>query len=306
MLSRACARRMVGPLAVASLLVAVLVTASGAWAKAEPAPSASSQLALASWHGRLIVHPRKPSEPREALPPISSIDGWHAGAARPGMGFVRPGGSKRVREVQRLLVRIGYRPGRIDGRFGPRTEAAVIAFQYKHGFARSGVVASRTLKALRLRAGWPAGWAAGPVSRGTGYASLDGSQRVRQVQRALNSRGYDVGPVDGLFGPRTEAATLRFQRSHGLPADGIVERRTLGGLLAKPPVAASPGTPKPVSRAPRVHVPRAPDLPTAPILIGLAVLGLIVGVVSFVMTSRRLERGRRDPGGYVPGWKEGS
>jgi len=240
MLSRTCARRMVGPLAVASLLVAVLVTAPGAWAAAAPAPSsASSLLAVASWHGRPIVHPRKPSEPRAALPPIRSIEGWSAGAARRGLGFVRPSGSKRVREVQRLLVRIGYRPGRIDGRFGPRTEAAVLAFQYKHGFARTGVVASRTLRALRLRAGLPA--------------------PVRQGQRKPNAHGHRVGPVQAVLGTHPPAVQ------------------------------------------PLAHPHRAPSLPTVPILIGLGLLGLIVCVVSYVLTGRRLQR--RQPS-YSTGWKE--
>jgi peptidoglycan hydrolase-like protein with peptidoglycan-binding domain len=306
MLPHTCARRMVGPLAVASLLVAMLVMAPGALATTPPAPSAtSSLLAEASWHGRPIVHPRKPDGPRAALPRIRSIHGWSAGAARRGLGFVRVSGSKRVREVQRLLVRIGYRPGRIDGRFGPRTEAAVIAFQYKHGFVRSGVVGSRTLNALRLRAGWPAGWAAGAVGRGTGYSRPGGSARVRQAQQALNALGYEAGPMDGLFGPRTEAATLRFQRSHGLPAGGVVERRTLHALLARPPAALGPGggdargrTPAGRAPVPQARVGRIPALPTIPILLGLAALAVLVTTISYVSTGRRLRRGRPDPGGW--------
>jgi hypothetical protein len=236
MFSGTCARRMVGPLAAASLLVAMLVMAPRALAEAPPAPSAvSSLLAQASWHGRPIVHPRRQSEPRAALPPIRSIEGWSAGAARRGLGFVRPSGSKRVREVQRLLVRIGYRPGRIDGRFGPRTEAAVLAFQYKHGFVRSGVVGSRTLRALRLRAGLPA--------------------PARRDQRTRNAEGHRPAPVHVVLG-------------------------------VHPPPA---------------HPHTAPSLPTAPILIGLGLLGLIVCVVSYVVTGRRLQRGRP---GFSPSWEE--
>jgi peptidoglycan hydrolase-like protein with peptidoglycan-binding domain len=307
MFSRTCARRMVGPLAVAALLVAMLVMAPTALAEEPPAQSAASTLlAQASWHGRPIVHPRKQSEPRAALPPIRSIHGWAAGAARSGLGFVRRDGSKRVREVQRLLVRIGYRPGRIDGRFGPRTEAAVIAFQYKHGFARTGVVGSRTLRALRVRAGWPAGWAAGAVSRGTGYGSSHGSARVREAQRALNAGGYQAGPVDGLFGPRTEAATRRFQRAHGLPLNGVIGRETARALVVARPAARPPERrPQPAQRAPLAHPRRTPELPAVPLLIALGVLGVIVAVTSYVITGRRLKRARPEPGTYFPGWKEG-
>jgi peptidoglycan hydrolase-like protein with peptidoglycan-binding domain len=286
MFSRTCARRMVGPLAVAALLVAMLVMAPRALAEEPPAQSAASTLlAQASWHGRPIVHPRKQSEPRAALPPIRSIHGWTAGAARIGLGFVRPDGSKRVREVQRLLVLIGYRPGRIDGRFGPRTEAAVIAFQYKHGFAQSGVVASRTLKALRLRAGW--------------------SVRVRDAQRALNARGYEAGPVDGLFGPQTEAATKRFERRHGLPVDGVIDVQTARALgVTHTAVRPRERAPEPVERPAPVQPRGAPELPTALLLIGLGILGLLVTMISFVLTGRRLKRQRPEHSTYFPGWKE--
>jgi peptidoglycan hydrolase-like protein with peptidoglycan-binding domain len=285
MLSRTCARRMVGSLAAAALLAVMLVMAPRALAEVPSAPSAASTLlAQASWHGRPIVHPRKPSEPRTALPPITSMDGWSAGAARTGLGFVRPSGSKRVREVQQLLVRIGYRPGRIDGRFGPRTEAAVIAFQYKHGFTRTGVVGSRTLNALRLRAGW--------------------SPRVRDAQRALNARGYEAGPVDGLVGPRTAAATRRFQERHGLPVTGVIAGATARALLPTRPVThrPEPRQPQAAPPTPAAHPRGTPHLPTVPLLIGLGILGVVVATVSYIATDRRLKRAR--PGAYVPGWRE--
>lgn len=45
---------------------------------------------------------------------------------------------------------------------------------------------------------------------------------VKSVQERLAAFGYDVGPVDGVFGPRTEAAVLKFQTDHGLYVDGII------------------------------------------------------------------------------------
>lgn len=55
---------------------------------------------------------------------------------------------------------------------------------------------------------------------------------VRRLQTWLSDLGYDIGPhgVDGGFGADTEAAVLRFQREHGLKADGIVGRETWSGL----------------------------------------------------------------------------
>lgn len=46
------------------------------------------------------------------------------------------------------------------------------------------------------------------------------SPRVAEMQSNLARLGYDPGPVDGLFGPRTSAAIREFQQDHGLTPDG--------------------------------------------------------------------------------------
>lgn len=53
-----------------------------------------------------------------------------------------------------------------------------------------------------------------------------GKGRTKQLQRVLKKEGCNPGPVDGMFGSRTLAAVKRFQRKHGLAADGIVGSRT--------------------------------------------------------------------------------
>jgi membrane-bound lytic murein transglycosylase B len=44
---------------------------------------------------------------------------------------------------------------------------------------------------------------------------------LRKLQWALNARGFDVGPPDGLMGPNTSRGVRQLQRSLGLPADGF-------------------------------------------------------------------------------------
>ncbi len=57
---------------------------------------------------------------------------------------------------------------------------------------------------------------------------------IRNLQTALVNRGYAVGPVDGLFGGKTEFAVVRFQQDRRLTANGIVESGTLSALGLNP------------------------------------------------------------------------
>jgi peptidoglycan hydrolase-like protein with peptidoglycan-binding domain len=53
---------------------------------------------------------------------------------------------------------------------------------------------------------------------------------VRKAQVALNGQGYNVGTVDGRFGPNTESAVRRFQAKNGLSETGTLDTPTLTAL----------------------------------------------------------------------------
>ncbi len=53
---------------------------------------------------------------------------------------------------------------------------------------------------------------------------------VRAMQRALKSKGYYTGVVDGKFGQKTRSAVYRYQKAIGLPADGKPGNKTLSAL----------------------------------------------------------------------------
>ena len=54
---------------------------------------------------------------------------------------------------------------------------------------------------------------------------------VRLVQEKLTEAGYDTNGVDGLFYNGTRDAVLRYQRDHGLVADGIIGTMSWSVLL---------------------------------------------------------------------------
>jgi peptidoglycan L-alanyl-D-glutamate endopeptidase CwlK len=55
-----------------------------------------------------------------------------------------------VEKLQRQLKERTFDPGNVDGKFGPGTEAAVIAFQKSEGLVADGIAGPRTLAALGL------------------------------------------------------------------------------------------------------------------------------------------------------------
>ena len=56
------------------------------------------------------------------------------------------------------------------------------------------------------------------------------TELVKQVQEKLHAHGFDAGPINGDFGPKTQAALAQFQLSRVLPASGALDERTLSEL----------------------------------------------------------------------------
>lgn len=58
-----------------------------------------------------------------------------------------------------------------------------------------------------------------PVQRGNGTVTPLSSAQMKELQRALARRGFDVGKIDGVLGAGTRAAVKAMQLKHGFPAD---------------------------------------------------------------------------------------
>ncbi len=58
-------------------------------------------------------------------------------------------------------------------------------------------------------------------------------QTVVGVQKRLHELGFDPGPVDGVWGPKTQESLKEFQRRNGFEATGRADQETLDRLLRR-------------------------------------------------------------------------
>ena len=93
---------------------------------------------------------------------------------------------------------------------------------------QSGVVTPRGLQQSDAAANRGAPATSAPTSPSNAVASE--LAETRQVQQALQSRGYDVGPIDGVMGEQTQRALRRFQREEGMIITGDVTLATRAAL----------------------------------------------------------------------------
>lgn len=62
---------------------------------------------------------------------------------------------------------------------------------------------------------------------------------VQTVQTTLQQMGYDPGPIDGIFGGKTEDAIIHFQKARKLQSDGVVGPETATVLGLNPDIDCS-------------------------------------------------------------------
>jgi peptidoglycan hydrolase-like protein with peptidoglycan-binding domain len=130
---------------------------------------------------------------------------------------LRPGSSgAAVKVLQRALGGLA-----VDGSYGPRTTAAVKAFQKTHRLATTGVTDTKVWKALERRDYPLLAYRSTVLRRGsTGSA-------VVVLQKALRIT------ADGQFGPKTEGAVKALQGRARIARTGVVASLTWQALEAE-------------------------------------------------------------------------
>jgi peptidoglycan hydrolase-like protein with peptidoglycan-binding domain len=84
------------------------------------------------------------------------------------------------------------------------------------------------------------------------HAQSQPPELIRQVQQRLNSRGFDIGTVDGKWSLTTQEGVKRFQAQQGMVPTGQLDDTTLGALgLQAPSSSAGSSNPAPADRSGR-------------------------------------------------------
>lgn len=131
----------------------------------------------------------------------------------------RPTQQFPVRPLQQLL-RARNHPVAVDGIFGPKTQAAVKAFQQEKGLAADGIVGPKTWPKLIVT-----------VKKGSTGDAVRGVQEVMAFHDQSGNEGGGV-QIDGIFGPRTDAFVRGFQGALDITLDGIVGPVTWRALVS--------------------------------------------------------------------------
>lgn len=94
--------------------------------------------------------------------------------------------------LQRRLLELGFKTGRVDGYFGPRTEAGLRDFQRNFGIPADGTCGPATLKALTQLA---------PMVRGGAPNAMRARERIRAAGPQLGGKIVVIDPTRGQHLP---------------------------------------------------------------------------------------------------------
>ncbi|CAB4851494.1 unannotated protein [freshwater metagenome] len=126
-----------------------------------------------------------------------------------------------VAEIRDRLGRLGIMPAAEPGfdpanaSFDDSVDHAVRAFQQARGLTVDGIVGPQTFRRLE-----EARWTLGDRVLSYRPGRLVSGDDVLGLQQRLSGLGFDLGRVDGVFGPLTDHALREFQRSVGVDPDG--------------------------------------------------------------------------------------
>lgn len=108
----------------------------------------------------------------------------------------------------------------------------------KFRIANVATMSFAAFAALTLTPQWVTSTVHGPLAHSSAQAKdMDmeavptlTAEGIRTVQQALQKKGFDPGPIDGIVGSQTEQAVRKFQDAYGINTSGHIDNQTLYAL----------------------------------------------------------------------------
>jgi peptidoglycan hydrolase-like protein with peptidoglycan-binding domain len=124
-----------------------------------------------------------------------------------------------LRNVQAALYNLGYAVGTPDGVIGPKSRAAIRAYQVDSGLPVSGEPSIALYEKLQASLAQRSGSQAKPAPQ---TASAVGSATISEAQTELRQRGYAITAITGTANAETAAAVRAYQADARLPITGDI------------------------------------------------------------------------------------
>ncbi len=130
---------------------------------------------------------------------------------------------KLIAGIQRELASHGYDPGKVNGKAGIVTRAAILAYQFDQRLALTAEPSPELLRQIVMGL-------AGTPGAATEPAGDKATRIIAGAQRLLTRLGYKPGPIDGQLNDATRKALKRFETDSGFVPKGRVSGEVISEL----------------------------------------------------------------------------
>ena len=155
--------------------------------------------------------------------------------AQQALDYVQPLAPQEVQSVQARLHQEGFYAGRIDGVWGADSETALQRFQQTHQLQVTGQLNQATAATLGLD---PNALVMASAPHSQPAADQLRPASVSAIQSRLRALNFYSGVVDGVWGPATESALVRYQQANRLQPTGDPNPATMSAMGLSPDVLA--------------------------------------------------------------------
>ncbi len=151
----------------------------------------------------------------------------------------KPEPSDLVASIQKALIKSGDFSGSVDGLIGPVTRASIAEYQARHNLEKTGEPSVSLLQ--KIRRDTPTivtsssddplkSIISGESNTQTAKSKYD-RELIKKIQAGIVNAGVAKIDADGIYGSKTEAAIMDFQRRNKLKVTGKPDVNVLEKLI---------------------------------------------------------------------------